>query len=78
MRLFGMHPRYAVRELEYASVFPPSSPQQTLSGAEFLGIIGRAEDYQRGQGVDDTKTDPEEMVAGQELTAEAPAEPEPQ
>lgn len=50
MQLFGASPRYAVRELQYAGLFPPSSPQQTFSGAEFLGIIGRAEDYQRAQG----------------------------
>jgi hypothetical protein len=52
MHLFGSSPRYAVRELQYAGLFPPSSPQQTFSGAEFLGIIGRAEDYQRAQGQD--------------------------
>jgi hypothetical protein len=50
MHMFGASPRYAVRELQYAGLFPPSSPQQTFSGAEFLGIIGRAEDYQRVQG----------------------------
>ncbi len=41
-------PRYAVRELEFLELYPPSSPQQTFSGSEFLGIIGRIEDYQRG------------------------------
>lgn len=50
MHMFGASPRYAVRELQYAGLFPPSSPQQTFSGAEFLGIIGRAEDYQRLKG----------------------------
>ena len=49
LHLLGPRPRYAVRELQYAGLFPPSSPQQTFSGAELLGIIGRAEDYQRGQ-----------------------------
>jgi hypothetical protein len=49
MKLFGPSPRYAVRELQYVGLFPPSSPQQTFSGPEFLGIIGRAEDYQRVQ-----------------------------
>jgi hypothetical protein len=47
MRLFGPTPRYAVRELQYMNLFPQSSPQQTFSGQELLGIIGRAEDYQR-------------------------------
>ncbi len=47
--LVGIQPRYAVRELEYLNLYPPSSPQQTFSGAELMGIIGRAEDYQRRQ-----------------------------
>jgi hypothetical protein len=53
IRVFGVHPRYAVREMEYVGLFPPSSPQQTFSGAEFLGIIGRAEDYQRARPPDE-------------------------
>jgi hypothetical protein len=47
-RLTRDNPRYAVRELMYLDLYPPSSPQQTFSGTEFLGIIGRIEDYQRG------------------------------
>ena len=47
-RLTHDHPRYAVRELMYMDLYPPSSPNQTFSGTEFLGIIGRIEDYQRG------------------------------
>ena len=47
MRMFGPSPRYATRELRYIGLFPQSSPQQTFSGPELLGIIGRAEDYQR-------------------------------
>jgi hypothetical protein len=39
--------RYATRELMYLNLYPPSSPNQTFSGAEFVGIIGRMEDYQR-------------------------------
>ncbi len=37
-RLSHDNPRYA----------PPSSPNQTFSGTEFLGIMGRIEDHQRG------------------------------
>jgi hypothetical protein len=48
MRLTNNNPRYAVRELEFEELYPPSSPNQTFSGSEFLGIIGRMEDYQRG------------------------------
>jgi len=47
MRIFGPTPRYATRELQYLSIYPPSSPHQTFSGAEFLGIMGRVEDYER-------------------------------
>jgi hypothetical protein len=49
LRLLGPTPRYAVRELVYMELYPPSSPTQTFSGAEFLGIIGKIEDYQRQQ-----------------------------
>jgi hypothetical protein len=51
-RLTHDHPRYAVRELMYLDLYPPSSPQQTFSGTEYLGIIGRVEDYQRGNPAD--------------------------
>ena len=43
------NPRYAVRELQFMELYPPSSPTQTFSGTEFLGIIGKLEDYQRKQ-----------------------------
>jgi hypothetical protein len=48
MSLLGPNPRYAVKELQYMDLFPPSSPNQTFSGTEFLGVIGKLEDYQRG------------------------------
>jgi hypothetical protein len=41
-------PRYATKELVFLGIYPPnSSPNQTFSGTEYLGIIGKAEDYQR-------------------------------
>jgi hypothetical protein len=46
MHVFGNSPRYAVKELVDAEIFPPSSPQQTFSGSEFVGVIGKVEDYQ--------------------------------
>jgi hypothetical protein len=49
LRVLGPTPRYAVRELVFMELYPPSSPQQTFSGAEFLGIMGKIEDYQREQ-----------------------------
>jgi hypothetical protein len=49
LTLFGPTPRYALRELINMNLFPRSSPEQGLSGGEFLGIIGRVEDYQDGE-----------------------------
>jgi hypothetical protein len=46
--LLGPTPRYAVRELMFLNVYPPSTPNQSFTGNEFVGIIGRVEDYQRG------------------------------
>ncbi len=48
MHLAGPTPRYATRELQARGIYPPSSPNQTFSGAELVGIIGRIEDQQRG------------------------------
>ncbi|HEX3358881.1 MAG TPA: hypothetical protein VHS31_18025 [Tepidisphaeraceae bacterium] len=48
MRLFGVSPRYALRELEYRHIYPESSEQQLFSGAEFVGVIGRVEDFKEG------------------------------
>jgi hypothetical protein len=47
MALTGASPRYATKELVFLGIYPPSSPNQTFSGTEYLGIIGKAEDYQR-------------------------------
>jgi hypothetical protein len=46
MHIFGASPRYAVKELVDDGIFPPSSPQQTFSGSEYVGVIGKLEDYQ--------------------------------
>ncbi|HET6252198.1 MAG TPA: hypothetical protein VFE47_31215 [Tepidisphaeraceae bacterium] len=46
LHVFHSSPHYAVRELESEGVYPPSTENQTFSGAEFLGIIGKVEDYQ--------------------------------
>jgi hypothetical protein len=48
LHVLADNPRYAVRELYYEDIYPLSSPQQTFSGSELVGIIGRVEDYQRG------------------------------
>lgn len=46
MSVFGPSKRYAVRELQFLNLFPPSSQNQTFSGSEFLGILAKAEEYQ--------------------------------
>ncbi|MCS7033654.1 MAG: hypothetical protein NZ561_06620 [Phycisphaerae bacterium] len=64
--LAPMCSRYAVRELVYQNLYPQSSPNQTFTGSEFLGIIGRLEDWQRGNPQDR----PASQLPGE---AEAPA-----
>jgi hypothetical protein len=49
LTVFGPSPRYAVRELMDMNLYPRSSPEQTFSGSEFVGVIGRAEDYHDGE-----------------------------
>jgi hypothetical protein len=49
MRLTGGNvDRYALRELIYRKVYPAGSENQTFSGAEYVGIIGKIDDYQHG------------------------------
>lgn len=49
LTVLGPLPRYATRELVYRGVYPASSPWQTLTGNELVGIMGKAEDFQRGE-----------------------------
>lgn len=49
MHLLPRSPRYALRELEDCGLFPPSGENESLTGAEFLGVIGRMKDYQDGE-----------------------------
>jgi hypothetical protein len=48
MHVFGATPRYATRELMFLGLYPPSTPNQTFTGNEYVGIIGRVEDWLRG------------------------------
>ena len=52
MRLFGPSPRYALRAAVDAGLFPPSSPNQTMSGGQLVGVMQRAEEYERGNPAD--------------------------
>ncbi|HEV8379503.1 MAG TPA: hypothetical protein VGP99_11685, partial [Tepidisphaeraceae bacterium] len=52
-------------ELQFKDLYPPSGPHQTFSVSEYLGIIGRMEDYQRGNPADSPAfVMPGEMKAG--------------
>jgi hypothetical protein len=71
MRVFGPTPmggRYAVRELQFMDLYPASSPNQTFSGTEFLGIIGKMEDYRR-------EHDQSGQTASQQAAAGSPQRP---
>jgi hypothetical protein len=70
MAVFGPTPRYATRELVYLGIYPPSSPWQTLTGSELLGIMGKVDDRRRPPdeqlsvaGVDEASTPPTAGVA---------------
>jgi len=45
MQLVGRSRRYASRELTYIGILTPGSEQQTMSGQEFISILGKAQDY---------------------------------
>jgi hypothetical protein len=46
LHVFRGTERYSLKELVYDGIFPPSSSQQTFSGSEFVGVIGKIDDYQ--------------------------------
>lgn len=52
LRLLGPTPRYATREAVHLGLMPASSPRQTFTGGQFVGVIGRVEDFQRGNPAD--------------------------
>ncbi len=55
MQIFGPSPRYATRELVSMGVMPPGTAQQTLSGAELLGVLGRLQDWSTLRALERTK-----------------------
>lgn len=48
MSLLGTSERYAVRELEFRDLFPPSTPNQIFSGGELVGVLDRVYSYVAG------------------------------
>jgi hypothetical protein len=57
MHAFGPSPRYAVKEMQFLNLYPPSSPNQTFSGGEFLAVLSKAEEYQRAHGKEQRTAD---------------------
>jgi len=45
MQVLGPSQRYASRELAYLGILTPGSEQQTMTGREFMSILGKAQDY---------------------------------
>jgi hypothetical protein len=64
-------PRYAVRELQFLNVYPPSSANQTFSGAEFVGVLGKVEEYQKAP----TRGSQSVNVSEEQGAGERPAPP---
>jgi len=52
LTLTGPSERYCLKELLYLNLLPPSSDNQTFSGTELVGVIGRFEDYRNGNPAD--------------------------
>jgi hypothetical protein len=70
MRLTGGNiDRYALRELVVLNLYPPGSVNQTFSGAEYVGIIGKMEDFQHGNSANyPAEVLPSEMNGGTAAT----------
>ena len=56
--LFPYSPRYTLRELQYLRIYPQSSERQTLTGGEFVSLLGRVDDYRNGQPVEQRAANP--------------------
>ncbi len=81
MHLLGPTERYSARELEYLGIMPPGSPNQIVTGGEFIGVIGQAQDYinyKKIEPLPGVKATLAAAAAGKQLPAPAdgvPAEP---
>lgn len=70
MQLLGPQPRYALKEMVALNIFPESSSNQVINGAQFIEIIGRAEDYQLNA---DRNASAEKLSAAQKESAPSDA-----
>jgi hypothetical protein len=56
MRVFGPHDRYAVKELNHRKWLPDMTTGQSISGAQLIAVLSRAEEHLAGT----TKSAPKE------------------
>lgn len=83
--LLPRSPRYTMRQVQYAGLFPPGSPHQPFTGAQFVSIVGRMEDYRRirptkvpaKQLQDDNAAAPDPVVPVQPGDLDQPDQPAP-
>ena len=74
LQVFGPRPRYAVRELQYAGIYPRSSTNQTFSGSQYVAVMGRVDDYAQSRLSDwpeEPPLDDQDGPAGQQGGEEA-------
>lgn len=68
MRIAGPSPRYATRELVFLNLLPDRTENQSMSGLEFIDLVGRLQDYM---------SDAEKRSLQERLERAAPAEQPP-
>lgn len=73
MRVTHRSPRYALRELSFLRVMAASSDNQVVSGRDYLGIMGKAQDYAMSQEAKRAKQAGEEASSTEPADAETPA-----
>jgi hypothetical protein len=49
MRVFGPVERYAVKELNHMAWLPDMTAAQSISGAQLIAVLSKAEDRRRGR-----------------------------
>ncbi len=73
MRIGGPTPRYATRELVYMGLLPDRTENQSMSGLEFLDLIGRVQDHMAAEEARSLEERLEEAGATTEPEQAAPA-----
>lgn len=79
MRLAGPTPRYATRELIYMGILADRTENQSMSGLEFIDLVGRLEDHMTAdRTLDERLAEPQTLQEPAPAPApEEPATPEP-